>query len=49
MAVISPGIYRINPFLFTMSLADAVDVPDNKIGVGREWQGASGKVKPAQA
>jgi uncharacterized membrane protein YqiK len=33
MAVISPGIYRINPFLFTMSLADAVDVPDNKIGV----------------
>ncbi len=33
MAVISPGIYRINPFLFTVSLADAVDVPDNKIGV----------------
>jgi uncharacterized membrane protein YqiK len=33
MAVISPGIYRINPFLFAMSLADAVDVPDNKIGV----------------
>jgi uncharacterized membrane protein YqiK len=33
MAVISPGIYRINPFLFSVSLADAVDVPDDKIGV----------------
>jgi uncharacterized membrane protein YqiK len=33
MAVISPGIYRINPFLFAVSLADAIDVPDNKIGV----------------
>jgi len=33
MAVISPGIYRINPFLFSVSLADAIDVPDNKIGV----------------
>jgi uncharacterized membrane protein YqiK len=33
MAVIAPGIYRINPFLFSVSLADAIDVPDNKIGV----------------
>jgi uncharacterized membrane protein YqiK len=33
MAVMSPGTYRINPFMFSVSLADAVDVPDNKIGV----------------
>jgi hypothetical protein len=33
MVVISPGIYRINPYLFSVSLAGAIDVPDNKIGV----------------
>jgi uncharacterized membrane protein YqiK len=33
MAVMSPGTYRINPFMFAVSLADAIDVPDNKIGV----------------
>jgi uncharacterized membrane protein YqiK len=33
MAVMTPGTYWINPFLFAVSLADAIDVPDNKIGV----------------
>jgi len=33
MGVISPGTYRINPFLFMMSLADVIDVPDDKVGV----------------
>ena len=33
MAVMSPGSYRVNPFMFAISLADAVDVPDDKIGI----------------
>ena len=33
MAVIAAGTYRINPFLFAVSLADVVDVPDDKVGV----------------
>jgi uncharacterized membrane protein YqiK len=33
MAVIAAGTYRINPFLFSVSLADVVDVPDDKVGV----------------
>lgn len=33
MGVISPGTYRINPFLFSVSLADVIDVPDDKVGV----------------
>ena len=33
MAIIAPGTYRINPFLFSVQLADAVDIPDNKVGV----------------
>jgi uncharacterized membrane protein YqiK len=33
MAVMSPGTYRVNPFMFAISLADAVDVPDDKIGI----------------
>src|SRR5579863_3017482 len=33
MALIAPGSYRINPFLFSVQLADAVDIPDNKVGV----------------
>jgi len=33
MAVIAPGTYRINPLLFAVQLADAIDIPDNKVGV----------------
>jgi uncharacterized membrane protein YqiK len=33
MAVIGPGTYRINPFLFAVQLADVVDVPENKVGI----------------
>jgi uncharacterized membrane protein YqiK len=33
VAVMTPGTYRINPFLFSVSLADVIDVPDDKIGV----------------
>jgi uncharacterized membrane protein YqiK len=33
MKVIPPGTYRINPLLFTVDLADAVDIPQGKIGV----------------
>ena len=33
MTVIPPGTYRINPLLFTVSLADAVLIPPGKIGV----------------
>lgn len=33
VSVIAPGTYRINPFLFSVQLADAVDIPDTKVGV----------------
>jgi uncharacterized membrane protein YqiK len=33
VAVIAPGTYRINPFLFSVTLADAVDIPENKVGI----------------
>ena len=33
MALIAPGNYRINPFLFSVQLADALDIPDNKVGI----------------
>ena len=33
MAVIAPGTYRINPALFSVQLADVVDVPENKVGI----------------
>jgi uncharacterized membrane protein YqiK len=33
MALIAPGTYRINPLLFKVELANAIDIPDNKIGV----------------
>jgi uncharacterized membrane protein YqiK len=32
-AIIAPGTYRINPYLFSVSFADAVDIPDNKVGI----------------
>ena len=33
MALIPPGTYRINPLLFAVQTADAIDIPDNKVGV----------------
>jgi len=33
MAVVPPGTYRINPVMFEVSLAEVIDVPENKIGV----------------
>jgi uncharacterized membrane protein YqiK len=33
MALITAGTYRINPFLFAVTLADVIDVPDDKVGV----------------
>jgi uncharacterized membrane protein YqiK len=33
MAVITPGTYRINPALFSVQLADAIDIPENKVGI----------------
>jgi uncharacterized membrane protein YqiK len=33
IALIAPGNYRINPFLFSVQLADALDIPDNKVGI----------------
>ncbi len=41
MAVIGAGTYRINPFLFAVSLADVIDVPDNKVGVVMTREGCS--------
>ena len=40
MAVICAGTYRINPFLFALSLADVIDVPDNKVGVVMTREGS---------
>jgi uncharacterized membrane protein YqiK len=33
MAVVTPGTYRINPALFSVQLADAIDIPQNKVGI----------------
>jgi len=41
MAIIAPGTYRINPFLFSVQLADALDIPDNKVGVVTTREGLS--------
>src|ERR1700729_2955910 len=41
MAIIAPGTYRINPFLFSVQLADAVDIPDNKVGIVTTREGLS--------
>ena len=50
MAVMSAGTYRINPFMFAVSLDDVVDVPDNKVGVVVTREGkplASGEIAGA--
>ena len=47
MAVMSAGTYRINPFLFDVSLSDVIDVPDDKVGVVMTREGsplASGEI-----
>jgi uncharacterized membrane protein YqiK len=41
MAIVAPGTYRINPYLFAVTLADAVDIPDNKVGVVTTREGFS--------
>jgi uncharacterized membrane protein YqiK len=33
MKVVPPGTYRINPLLFTVKLADAIEIPQGKVGV----------------
>jgi uncharacterized membrane protein YqiK len=33
VALIAPGTYRINPFLFAVRLSDVIDIPDNKVGI----------------
>jgi uncharacterized membrane protein YqiK len=33
MAIIAPGTYRINPLLFAVQVADAIDIPENKVGI----------------
>src|SRR6202035_5064201 len=40
-ALIAPGTYRINPFLFSVQLADALDIPDNKAGIVTTREGFS--------
>jgi uncharacterized membrane protein YqiK len=41
MAIIGPGTYRINPFLFSVQLAEALDIPDNKVGIVTTREGLS--------
>jgi uncharacterized membrane protein YqiK len=40
MSVIAPGTYRINPFLFFVQQVDAVDIPENKVGVVTTREGS---------
>lgn len=32
-SVVAPGTYRINPFMFSVQMADAIDIEDNKVGI----------------
>jgi uncharacterized membrane protein YqiK len=41
MAVVTPGTYRINPALFSVQLADAIDIPQNKVGIVTTREGQS--------
>jgi uncharacterized membrane protein YqiK len=41
MALIGPGTYRINPLLFRVELANAIDIPDNKVGVVTTREGCA--------
>jgi uncharacterized membrane protein YqiK len=40
-AIIAPGTYRINPYLFSVQLADAIDIADNKVGIVTTREGAA--------
>lgn len=40
MAVVGPGTYRINPYLFALATSDAVTIPDNKVGIVTTKEGA---------
>lgn len=40
MKVIPPGTYRINPLLFTVALADATEIPQEKLGVVEAHDGS---------
>ena len=40
VAIMAPGTYRLNPFLFSVQLADAIDIPDNKVGIVTTREGA---------
>lgn len=40
-AIITPGTYRINPFMFSVQLSDAVDIADNKVGIVTTREGAA--------
>jgi uncharacterized membrane protein YqiK len=41
MAIIAPGTYRINPLLFSVQLADVVDIEENKVGLVTTREGAA--------
>jgi len=41
MALIGPGTYRINPLLFAVELANAIDIPDNKVGIVTTREGCA--------
>jgi uncharacterized membrane protein YqiK len=41
MALMGPGTYRINPLLFRVELANAIDIPDNKVGVVTTREGCA--------
>ena len=40
MKVVPPGTYRINPLLFTVTLADATEIPQGKLGVVEAHDGS---------
>ena len=41
MDVIPPGGYRINPLLFSVTMAEVLDIPQNRLGIVTTREGAS--------
>jgi uncharacterized membrane protein YqiK len=41
MSIIAPGTYRINPLLFSVQLADVIDIAENKVGLVTTREGAA--------
>lgn len=39
--VVTPGTYRINPFLFNVQIAEVTDIPDNEIGIVTTREGVA--------